>query len=136
MQFERLHPALSWLITYSFINVTWVIFRADSIQNAIQLINRIVLLNFGKINEEIISSFNLPELVFLNKKLHILELYPHFYLAGFFVLAFFLVLGFENAYEKMKRFTPSVPKLVVTVILLVWCIFSFSGVSTFLYFNF
>ena len=116
-KFERLHPAFNWIITFLFINVTWVIFRADSIRNAIRLLNRVTLLDFGEINVELVDSFHLPELVFLDKKLHMLESYPHFFLAGFLVLAFYLVLGFENAYEKMKKFTPSVPKLLVTVVL-------------------
>lgn len=113
-----------------------MIFRADSIQNAFRLINCIVCLDFGKMNADIVSGFNLPELLFLNKKLHILEVYPHFFLTGFLIVAFLLVLGCENAYEKMKKFTPTIPKLLFTVILLVWCVFPFSGVRTFLYFNF
>ena len=42
----------------------------------------------------------------------------------------------NNAYEKMKIFKPTFMNVFVTAVLLVWCICSFAGVSTFLYFNF
>ena len=135
-QFEKLHLALNWIITFTFLNVTWVIFRADTIPDAIRLINRIFLFHFGEISNEIVTSFHLPELLFLNKKISILAFYPKFFLVSFLGVAFLLMLGSENAFEKMKKFKPTILNLIVTIILLVWCIFSFSGVSTFLYFNF
>lgn len=135
-QFEKLHLALNWIITFTFLNVTWVIFRADTIPDAIRLINRIFLFHFGEISNEIVTSFHLPELLFLNKKISILTFYPKFFLVSFLGVAFLLMLGSENAFEKMKKFKPTILNLIVTIILLVWCIFSFSGVSTFLYFNF
>ena len=30
MLFERMHPALRWLITFTFINVSWILFQSDS----------------------------------------------------------------------------------------------------------
>lgn len=135
-QFKNMHPALNWLITFTFLNVTWVIFRADNIKQGLRLINRIVLFNFGGINENITSSFQLPELLFLDNLWNILVRYPQFYMTAFFVVAILLILGSRNAYEKMHKFVPNFFKLFATASLLVWCIFSFSGVSTFLYFNF
>lgn len=135
-QFGKLHPVLNWLITFLFINVTWVIFRADTIQDAVHLIKRIVLFDFGEVSTGLINSFNLPELVFLDKMVHILKFCSLFFLIGFTVIAFLLLFKSENSYEKMKSFKPTFFRMVVTAFLLAWCIVSFSGVSTFLYFNF
>lgn len=134
--FENLHPALSWIINFLFLNITWVIFRANTIHEGGRLLNRIALFDFGQINGNITSSFNLPEFLFLNKKFSILNIYPQFFMIIFFIIAFWLILGSKNAYEKMQEFTPTMGKMIITIILLVWSIFSFSGVSTFLYFNF
>lgn len=137
--FEKLHPALNWLITFSFLNVTWVVFRADTIRDAVRLLNRIVQLKFGVIDPDIIECFNLPEFRFLLNqviKLPILKYYPGILLLAFFVVSLLIILGSENAYERMERFRPTMPRLIRVSILMVWCIFSFSGVSTFLYFNF
>ena len=134
--FERLHPALSWMITFLFLNATWTIFRADTIREGGRMLNRILLFNFENINGNITSSFNLPEFLFINKKFSILSIYPQFYMIAFFVVAMWIILGSKNAFEKMQEFVPTVKKMIETIILLVWCVFSFSGVSTFLYFNF
>ena len=135
-QFERMHPALSWLITFIFVNVTWVLFRANSIRDAARLLYRIILFDFGEIASDIVTVFNLPEVLFLNRFVHIFERYPRLSLIIFFTLAFVLLLGPRNASEKASKFIPTISKAVFTAFLLVWCIFSFSGVSTFLYFNF
>ena len=50
--------------------------------------------------------------------------------------ALILVLRAPNAHEKMQRFQPGILSLIGIAILLVWCMTSFAGVSTFLYFNF
>ena len=60
----------------------------------------------------------------------------YFVMAAVFVLAFILILGTRNAYEKMQSYKPTFSNLCTTTVLLVWCIFSFAGVSAFLYFNF
>lgn len=137
--FEGLHPALSWMLTFSFLNATWVLFRANSVREAARLLNRIALLNFQPLRNEIINCFNLTEITFvLNHvpRLAILERYPYVCLLGFFVLGMGLLLGARNSYEKMQEFQPTWGKAILIPLLLVWCIFSFSGISTFLYFNF
>lgn len=93
-------------------------------------------MNFGPIREEILNCFKLVELNCLIEKTPIQSVYPYFQLAVFFILAMLMILGSKNAYEKMKAFHPTLGKVLVSAGLLVWCVFSFSGVSTFLYFNF
>lgn len=137
--FDRMHPVFSWSITFGFLNITWVLFRADSIKQAGELLKRIFAMNFGNIHWNITDAFNLVELKFLLTKvlrLNILETHPQFLLLLFFVVAFVLILGVKNAYEKMLDFKPTLARMLFSAVLLVWCIVSFSGVSTFLYFNF
>lgn len=137
--FEKLHPALNWLLTFSFVNMAWVLFRADSIADAAQLLHRIGQLSFTGLRQELVNCFNLEELSYA--WLHILRFdilnrYGYFFFVLFFLLAIGLILGSKNAYEKMNQFSPSWAKSLSTAVLLVWCIFSFAGISTFLYFNF
>lgn len=138
--FEKLHPALNWLITFSFINVTWVIFRADSLHDAIRFFNRIALMYFGGINSEVASAFKLPE---FNKLMYniagganLLGAYPYLLVALYFILAIVVCLGMENVYGKLGIFKPTVWNGIYTSILFFWAIFSMTTVSTFLYFNF
>ncbi len=134
--FEKLHPALNWIITFGFINITWVLFRANSIGQALKILNRIAIFDFQPISQDILNCFRLTEFSWLVEKLNIESYFPYFILQMFVITAIILILGSKNAYEKMKEFKPSLKNAIFTVCLLIWCIFSFSGVSTFLYFNF
>ncbi len=142
-QFDRLHPALNWLITFSFVNLTWVFFRAASIGQALAMLKQLLYLNFGPISSGLLKPFALPELEALFLSLFRLDIaaigqppYTYLYLLLFFCIAFFLVLGCRNAGEKADAFRPTVLTSFTTALLLVWCIFSLAGMSTFLYFNF
>ena len=141
--FRKLHPALNWLFTFGFINVTWLFFRADTIHDALRICKRIVQLDFSGLSPDLVGSFNLREFTLLTKAAarvlnvgDLLDAYPNLLMAGFFVVALATVLGMDNSYEKMQGFKPTPGKSLVTVFLMLWCICSFSGISTFLYFNF
>lgn len=137
--FDRIHPALNWLLTFGFVNVTWILFRADSIRDAMRILYRIVRLDFTGINMNIVQCFNLTELNFFFQKVlrfDILEHYGYFFFISFFSITFVSMLGSHNAYEKMKKFVPTIHNSILTALLMMWCILSFSGISTFLYFNF
>ncbi len=134
--FEKIHPALNWLITFTFVNVTWVFFRADTFAQALTILRKAVSFEFTGFDTTFISEMESAELVEIMDILSIRSTYPQIILMGWFVVAFILVLGSKNAYEKMKTFKPTVVTLVVTLFLLVWSVFSLEGISEFLYFNF
>lgn len=137
--FQNLHPALSWLITFSFLNLTWILFRANSVWEAFVFLKRLLSMEFGPIHPQILSAFQLPEWTYLIQNipaLEILTFHPGLLLGGYFALALFLVLGVRNAREHMLTFRPTLANLLTTVVLLVWSVLSFSGVSIFLYYNF
>ncbi len=135
--FSRLHPAVSWLLTFSFVNVTWVFFRADRMADGIQLIGQIAKLDFAGINPHIVECFYLPEVRLLSRYIFTgMDQYMPAFVAVFLLILLFCTLRLPNAYEKMLGFVPTVSRAILTAVLLVWCICSFSGISTFLYFNF
>ena len=137
--FSKLHPALNWLTTFSFVNLTWILFRANTIGEAVKFIKRLFMLEFGPINENIVNAFQLPEWKFLIKHippLIIFEYHPTVFLTIYFIGIFVLLLGAKNANEHMLSFKPGLFHLSMTALLLIWCILSFSSVSIFLYFNF
>lgn len=134
--FDKLHPALNYFITFSFINFTWIIFRASSIKEAFRIIYRILLCNFGPINEKIIEAFELPGLNWIFSSLNIYVYFPYISIFLFFIITFVIILGTKNTYEKLNTFKPTFGRVIKTIILIVWSIISLSGISTFLYFNF
>ena len=135
-QLDQLHPALNTFISFSFVNITWIIFRAESIRDALRIIYRIFSFNFSYINESITSAFKLPFTNMLIENFKVDLYFPHIMLFLFFSTALFIIFGCKNVQEKEANFKPTVAKLIWTVLLLVYCVISLSGISTFLYFNF
>ena len=137
--FEKMHPALSWMITFGFVNVAWLFFRAESLKSACGMLHQLIRLNFTSISNGILEAFNLPELVFVMNDLvgiDILARYPYFFLLIYLLIGLIGVLGCSNSYEKMQNFKPSWKNTIVFSIIMIWSIFSFSGISTFLYWEF
>ena len=138
--FRKLHPALSWLITFSFVNLTWILFRAESVTEAIIFLKHLAAFQFGPVASEVVAAFQLPEFEFVYGPIPVLREFlaqhSNIWLPLFYGFAMFLVLGARNAREHMLSFRPNRKNLLATVVLLIWCVLSFSGISTFLYFNF
>lgn len=134
--FENMNSVLNWLITITFINFTWVLFRSNSIKEFLIFVNRIFNLNFQSISPSIVECFNQIEFTYFLNETSFFKTYPNFLLMCYFVVTIVIILGSKNAFEKMKEFKPNFWNATYTVILLMLCIMSFCGVSTFLYFNF
>ena len=137
--FSSLHPVMNWLLTFTFVNLAWVLFRADSIGDAMVLFKALLRMEIGPINPNLTGAFLLPEIQMLINKIPQLlyfQWYPNTLLLLFYGGAMALILGARNVREHMLAFRPTVWNLLATAVLLFWCVMSFAGVSTFLYFNF
>ena len=133
--FEALHPALNWMITFSFVNIMWLFFRAETFTQALKILKALFSWNFS-LDYVFVEIFRLPELKKVLSIVRLEDRYPQIIITGFFLVALLLLLGSDNAYEKMKKFKPTVWNLLLIVFLFTWCVFSFAGISEFLYFNF
>lgn len=91
-----------------------------------------------RVQEEITQAFQLPEFFYILKffKLDTLPLGSCYCMFLFLAAAVILILFSRNLIETEKRHKPCMISTVGLSVLFVWCVLSFSGVSTFLYFNF
>ena len=127
-QWENLHTAFQWMATFLFVNLTWVIFRSESIAQAKLFFKR--LLDFGnmQINPSFMDSFKMAELP--------LWLTEHrvFTVLGLYGAVFCLVMNARNMGETELR--PTLLRGAGTAVLLVWSVLSLAGISSFIYFQF
>lgn len=139
-QWERLNPVFRWHITFSFISYAWVIFRADSMSQALNIIWK--SLNFRQlaISPQLIECFNTTEVILIKYFVDRLSLFQtvvsEYYINGFVVfvwifIVMFIIMNTENNQKRKMGFYPTGMAL-----LFILEIFSLSGVSNFLYFNF
>ena len=134
--FDDMHPALGWLITQGFFNLTLVFFRANTISDAIEFIKQILYVDFTNIDVNILYGFQTPLLKYFLDGTAVTYSLPFIYVGLYYFLALFIVLGCRNSHELMRDFRPNVKNMIWTAILIAASVMSFSGISTFLYFNF
>ncbi len=139
--FEKLHigfilTTVQWFVTFIFLNITWLLFRADSVTMWIRILKRLSVMNLD-VRSDLMEAFRIPKFRYVLKILHLPEndnivLWLGTILA--MVFALILCLCFKNNYERTYR--KNVKSLIFTWVVLMVCVVSLSSVSTFLYFNF
>ena len=129
-----LNRTLAWFLTFNFVNIAWVFFRARSFSDALSVLAGMAGLN-GLVPAGFISSWAGASGRWLAE-------------AGKFVpsdlpaaitillLCMALVLLTPNSIELKDRFKPGLVTAVFTIVLALLAITSLTGVSQFLYFNF
>ena len=134
---EKLGQVTQWVVTFLFVNILWILFRAESLSSAVLFLKKMCNLSDFTIRPELYQCFWMPEFRIIEKipAVNYLPLrITGFYLWFFLFSAFFVTLNFRNSIE--TEFKPTVSKSLTVIVLMVWSVLSFAGVSTFLYFNF
>ncbi|MBQ7886346.1 MAG: MBOAT family protein [Clostridia bacterium] len=127
-QYDALHPALQWILTFGFVIVAWVFFRATSMADALAIVKSMMMMNFGPIRDSITAAFALPG--------GIRPGYNAIFMMCWYVFSLLSCLGMKNVYERTMAFKPTLFNAFTTVILILYVTLSLSNVSVFLYFNF
>ena len=129
---------LGVLLTFCFVSIAWVYFRAESVAQGNELIYLIFKNDFVLINRNLAGYFNLDEFWYILKVLHLDAWKYGHYILMFVITGFSLLLVFfgKNAAEAAEKLNPKVWTAILMAGLFLWCVLTFSNVSTFLYFNF
>ncbi len=111
-----MNSILAWFITFNFVNIAWVFFRAKEWEDAIKVLK-------GMFGFSGVVSLNFLSLI--NKN----ELWK-------FLIIFIIILFSKNSMEFINLNKLDNKKVLFLAILLSWSILSLGKVSEFLYFNF
>ena len=134
----KMNTILAWFITFNFVNIAWIFFRAKEWDDAIKVLG---------------SMFSLDNVVLPNPLVTKLAFLKDFGVefGGFIAnldnnsgktlipmmfFAFILVLFFKNSMEKRDSFKPNIVFLVLNLVIFMYSLMMFNKVSEFLYFNF
>ena len=126
------------LLTFLYVNVAWVFFRASSVKEGVRFLHRLVRGGAGKVSRTIAETFNLDEFWYVIKVFHVdRSSNSYFYVMVLFLIVCLLLIWVTpNAVQIAKKCKLNVGMILLAAVLFVWSVISFSGVSTFLYFNF
>ena len=129
---------LGRILTFSYVSMAWVYFRAATLKEATSLLKNLWEKPWKMPSQTFLDFFNLGEFWYPMKVLSITNLpYARSYLMFAFLIFSLAIVFFGKNMESLKeKFTPKAWNACFSALLLIWCVISLSGVSTFLYFNF
>ena len=138
---QKVPKAVRWLITFSFVNLAWVFFRAEHTGMAMDMFSQLFTGGFVPMNSALIATCIPTE--FQLMQWLILKAAPDLtFYSGCAVWLLLIAIGiYFSAFSKTVRqrcdnFTASGKKVAITVILFTWSVLSLSEVTEFIYVNF
>ncbi|MBQ0027187.1 MAG: MBOAT family protein [Lachnospiraceae bacterium] len=135
---DKLPKWIAWLCTFLVVNLLWVMFYAHNVGEGFTVWVRILSFDSFKISADIPLLFVMNDISMLLGMLGpigaLSVTYYQWYMVVYIILAFVVCLCCKNLHE--EPFKPTLGKAIMSALLMIWAVISFSGVSTFLYFNF
>lgn len=135
----NLPSIISTAFTFIYVSAAWVYFRAESVTQGNMLFANMFTGAWNGVNFELLNAFKLPELWYVVKLLHIDRHYvfsQYILMVVFTIVVLLITFVAPNAQKVSAKLKPGRVAAILLSVLLVWCVLSLSGVSTFLYFNF
>lgn len=134
---EKLPKLLRWAVTFAFVNIAWVFFRAPDVSQALTLLQAAVSADLRPPADWLMADVFAKEAEALGMLLPVLRAWTAPALTcGLFVAAMLAALWPHNAIRRMDDFKPALWRAAALALLTAWSVLSFTGVTTFIYSNF
>lgn len=131
---------LAWALTFLFVNIAWVFFRAGSLGQAVALLGGLFQSNWGLPAKEFAAALPMPvvssALGWLQDALQPGGRVLIYWAPLMLIPAGLALLACPNPTAQLKGFRPRVWKAALAVLCVVVSVLFFSGVETFIYANF
>ncbi len=127
---------LAWFITFNFVNIAWIFFRAKSFDDAMKVLKGMFGLNGvviqGKYEKYLgfLSDFGVS---FGRVTTHINTGNTHLV---WVIVVLLITLFFKNSNQRVELFEADKKYLAFSVGIFIYSVFSLNKISEFLYFNF
>ena len=144
-QIKKIPRVMTWVVTQMLVQIYWVFFRAESLQQALGVLGRATGGSWSLLQMPVAfaEQFRTPEFFYCMKVLGLdtisvggANICNLILMLGYLLAAWGMILLCRNIPEAITDFKPTAAKSVFVTVLLLWSLVSFSQVSTFLYFNF
>lgn len=135
--FDKIFAPVRWFITFLFVNIAWLLFRADSVAQWWYMVGKAFGIKYRTMHEELVSVFKIPRLRSVLSVADIPYSDMGVYVFGMVLMlcvCMFICLVPRNNLERQHK--TNIWTLAVTMVLFMVCLLSLSNVTSFLYFNF
>lgn len=134
----RMNKILAWFITFNFINITWIFFRAKDFESAMKVFGSMFSLNNIVLSEKLLTKLDfLKEIGISSGKVFInIGAQTNEILIWTFI-TFILILALKNSMTYLNsNFKANYKNLILFIICFTYSAASMSKITEFLYFNF
>ncbi|MBD5165275.1 MAG: MBOAT family protein [Helicobacter sp.] len=123
---SKVYQVLCWFVTFNFLNCTWIFFRSENVQGAINLLKGM----FGIVWVELPQKIRLPKLLANIDGRNDTLIY--------IILAFIVCLCFSNSLKRLERFSPNLWNAILTGVFFYYSLIMLASTpyTEFIYFNF
>lgn len=128
----KLPKIVAWALTFGFVHIAWVYFRAPNVEMANQMITNMFNINGFYFPAGIARMLNET----FNRQFVPVSYYFDLNLILWLTLTLVFVVLAKNSIEKLNGFKPSYKNIALISLFLVSSVFYLNRVSEFLYFNF
>lgn len=134
-QWDRLYGAFRWICTFVFINLAWLVFRADSLVQAKEMVSKVFAGEIGNVSTMLASKYSLMETEILSYIFYQNYALSQRYMIYVFLIVSMLVVLYVRPYC-VKQFRPNIRNFLGIMFIMVWSVLSLAGESDFIYFGF
>ena len=130
--------SIGWLVTFLYINITWIFFRALSFDEAVKMLKGI----FGLNGIEVMKRLPIPPIIvgtfgIIKTNNWFKAVNGHSSTVALtIIVALFVVLFIKNSNELKDRWSDSITFMLSIAVLFVIAVCGLNRISSFLYFNF
>lgn len=135
---HRIAACVSRILLFAYVSAAWVYFRAADVAQANRMLAAAVKGPVQKISADLAECFRLDEFWYVIKVLRLDNMAYSRYILLWVILGggIYLAMCGKNAAERMECAKYRTSSAFLFAALALWCVLTFSKVSTFLYFNF
>jgi hypothetical protein len=125
----KLPVIVCWFLTFNFVNVAWVFFRATSWHDAIKVLRG--MSGLSGFNWSLITNISL-----YFADINVKNLYELIHVSLFIVIFFIIAVAAKNSMEQAEEFKPDKKHLIFVCLLAAFAFLHMNRISEFLYFQF
>lgn len=128
----KMHKILAWIITFNFVNIAWVFFRAETWSDALKVLRGMV--GLSGITLPLSWADKLTNISYIDFGNYLIPDIKNAFIL--IILGFIVSVFFKNSIELKDAFKPNLIYLAIAVIMALAALSQITAVSEFLYFNF
>lgn len=127
---------LAWLLTFNFVNFSWIFFRARNFDDAIKVVKGMLGVNGLGLTDYVNHAFSSFKRFQVALKYWLGNIDGNIHTLAFIIVCLALSIYFRNSNDMEQRFSPTWKNACLLGVLSLYAILNLQKASQFIYFNF